>query len=394
MKIMDRVILHIDMDAFYASVEQVDDPRLMGKPVIVGGTSRRGVVSAASYEARKFGVHSAMPMYQARKCCPCAFFLPVRMGRYLEISGRIMDILHDFSPLVEQVSIDEAYMDLTGTGRLLGRSECIGSNIKKRIREETSLTCSIGIAPNKFLAKIASEMDKPDGLEIIRPWEINDFIDALPLGKVPGIGEKTLKTFHDMKLFCLGDIKKVQPQFLTRGLGRLGERIIELSKGIDNSRVIPYSDAKSISSEDTLPHDTHDISTLKKNLIVQSGIVGKRLRKRELKGSTINLKVKYADFKQITRRLTLDEPTNSTQTIYNAGINLLHAVDISPGCRLIGIGVSNLISEKKDTEQLALFKSGKEQEDSWKKAEKAIDIIKERFGDDAIKRGVTLKSDP
>ena len=381
------------MDAFYASVEQRDNPELMGKPVVVGGSSRRGVVSAASYEARKFGVHSAMPIYQAIKRCPCAFFLPVRMARYTEMSRKIMTLLHNFSPLIEQVSIDEAFMDLTGTERLFGKPEYMGEYIKKRIRNETSLRCSIGIAPNKFLAKIASDMDKPDGFEIIRPWEVQNFIETLPLGKVPGIGKKALETFHDMRLFYLGDIKKIRSDLLVQRFGKFGKWIIELSKGIDNLPVIPYVEAKSISSENTLPNDTNDVSVLKKFLIAQAETVGRKLRKRKFKGSTINLKLKYADFKQVSRSTTLNEPTSSTQIIYEAGIDLLHTLDISPGCRLIGIGVSNLASGEKETDQLVLFGDGKEVENSWEKADKAIDIIKERFGNDAIKRGVILKKD-
>ena len=391
---MERTILHIDMDAFYASVEQRDNPELMGKPVVVGGTSRRGVVSAASYEARKFGVHSAMPIYQAKKCCPFAFFLPVRMGRYIEMSKKVMAILQDFSPLIEQMSIDEAYMDLTGTGRLFGKPDHIGKSIKKKIRDETSLNCSIGIAPNKFFAKIASDMDKPNGLEIIRPWEIHNFIEALPLEKVPGVGLKTLEVLHNMRLFYLGDIRKTKPELLISRVGKFGGRIIELSNGIDNSQVVPYLEAKSISSENTFSNDAYDISTLKKFLIIQSEIVGKRLREGKLKGSTINLKVKYANFRQISRRLTLDEPTNSTQKIYMAGIELLHALDVSPGCRLIGIGVSNLISEEEYVKQLILFNNKNRAENPWEKAEKAIDTIKEKFGNNAIKRGTVLKKDP
>ena len=206
---MNRVILHIDMDAFYASVEQLDNPALKGAPVIVGGTSNRGVVSAASYEARKFGIHSAMPIFQAKQKCPDGVYLPVRMNRYQEVSRQVMEILKGFSPLIEQVSIDEAYMDISGVDKLLGLQRDIGLEVKGRIRETTSLACSIGIAPNKFLAKVASDMDKPDGLTIVPPEKVLQFIEKLSIEKVPGVGKKTVRTLNKMGVFTLGHIQQL-----------------------------------------------------------------------------------------------------------------------------------------------------------------------------------------
>ena len=384
---MERIILHIDMDAFYASVEQLDNPDLKGKPVIVGGTSRRGVVSAASYEARKYGVYSAMPIFQARKKCPEAILVPVRMERYKELSRRIMGILESFSPLIEQVSIDEAYMDLSGTYRLFGSPEDLVVEIKKRIKNETRLTCSIGIAPNKLMAKIASDMDKPDGFTIIPHDRVSDFIKQLPIEKVPGVGEKTVRMFRKMGVFQLGDVKRLPEQLLLKEAGKFGQRILELSMGIDNSPVVPYTEAKSISSEDTFPEDTNDISIFKKQLMIQSEIVGQRLRGKGLKGMTVTLKLKRADFMTITRSLSLEAPTNSSQTIYEYGLKLLENVDKSIKFRLIGIGVSRLVDPNEPRSQLSLFKSNELADNSWESAEKAMDSIKKKFGKDAIKRG-------
>ncbi|MFC1535438.1 DNA polymerase IV [Thermodesulfobacteriota bacterium] len=388
---MERVILHIDMDAFYASVEQLDNPDLRGKPVIVGGTSLRGVVSAASYEARRYGVHSAMPIFQARKKCPEGFFVPVRMERYKELSRHIMKILESFSPLIEQVSIDEAYMDLSGTGRLFGPPKDIGDKIKQRIKEETTLTGSIGIAPNKFLAKIASDMNKPDGFTIISPEEVPLFIKNLPIEKVPGVGKKTFQTLHKMGVFKLGDVKRLSDQLPLERTGKFSQRILELSMGIDESPVVPYTEAKSLSSEDTLFVDTNDIIVLKKQLLRQSEIIGRRLRAGGVKGKTITLKLKQADFKQITRSLTIDEPTHSSQSIYHYGLKLLKEIDHSMKFRLIGIGVSNFTEQDISHKQLNLFEKSECKEDSaWNGAEKAMDAIVKRFGKEVIKRGGLL----
>ena len=384
---MNRVILHIDMDAFYASVEQLDNPSLKGRPVIVGGTSNRGVVSAASYEARRFGVRSAMPIFQARQRCPEGIFMPVRMQRYKEVSKRVIDILKGFSPLVEQVSIDEAYVDSSGADRLFGPSEEIGQKIKKNIKDATSLTCSIGIAPNKFLAKIASDLDKPDGLTIIHPDDVPRFIQDLAIEKVPGVGKKTVQTLHEMGVLTLGDVQRLKDDLLLKKTGKFGKRLLELSRGIDDSPVVPFIEAKSISSEETLPEDTNDPDRLKRRLLIQSEIVGRRLRGAGLEGSTVTLKLKRSDFKQMTRSVTLDRPTHSSNTIYEQGLRLLEHFDLSSKFRLIGIGLSSLLPAKAAQRQLDLFEEIDYPEKPWEDAEKAMDTIKERFGGNAIKRG-------
>ena len=388
---MNRVIFHIDMDAFYASVEQMDNPALRGKPVIVGGTSKRGVVCAASYEARKFGVHSAMPIFQAEKKCPKGIFLPVKMARYREVSKQIMSILRGFSPLVQQISIDEAYMDISGVDRLLGTPEGIGRHIKQGIREATSLTCSIGIAPNKFLAKIASDLEKPDGLKVIHPEEVQEFIEKLPIERVPGVGGKSALSLHKMGIQTLGDVKRVPQSLLKRKTGKFGNRLLELSKGVDASAVVPSAQAKSISSEETLAVNTNDVEVLKKELLVQSEIVGRRARDRGVKGTTVTLKLKRANFKQMTRSVTLDQATNSTNTIYEQGVKLLQRVKRSAKFRLIGVGLSNLVTSEAFPMQLDLFQATGTKANTWEEAEKAMDAIKEKFGRDAIQRGGLLE---
>lgn len=388
---MNRVILHIDMDAFYASVEQMDNPTLKGRPVIVGGTSHRGVVSAASYEAREFGVRSAMPIFKAKQRCPDGVYLPVRMNRYQEVSRQVMEILKRFSPLVEQVSIDEAYMDISGVDRLLGLPIDMGLEVKRSIRETTSLTCSIGIAPNKFLAKVASDLHKPDGLTIIPPEKVPKFIEKLPIEKVPGVGKKTVQTLHKMKVLTLGDVQNLSERELLKKTGKFGERLLALSRGIDETPVLAHMASKSISSEKTLSVDTNDKEILKKRLLIQSEMVGKRAREKGVKGTTVTLKLKRADFTQLTRRVTIEEATHSTNTIYEQGLKLLAQVKAPTKFRLIGIGLSNLVPVADIPRQLSLFGKTEPNDRSWENVERAMDAIKERFGRDAIKRGGLLK---
>jgi DNA polymerase-4 len=389
--IMNRVILHIDMDAFYASVEQMDNPALKGEPVIVGGTSNRGVVSAASYEARKFGIHSAMPIFQAKQKCPDGVYLPVRMNRYQEVSRRVMEILKGFSPLIEQVSIDEAYMDISGVDKLLGLPRDIGLEVKGRIRENTSLTCSIGVAPNKFLAKVASDMDKPDGLTIVPPEKVPQFIDRLSIEKVPGVGKKTVRTLNKLGVLTLGDIQQLSEHELLKKTGKFGQRLLKLSRGIDETPVVPHIASKSISSEQTLSVNTNDREILKKQLLIQSEIVGRRARGKGVGGTTVTLKLKRADFTQMTRRITIEEATHSTNTIYEQGVKLLDQVKTSAKFRLIGIGLSNFVPLEDMPKQLSFFGKTEPWDRSWEDVEKAMDTIKERFGRDAIKRGGSLK---
>lgn len=395
---MDKTILHIDMDAFYASVEQLDNPSLIGCPVIVGGLSNRGVVSAASYAAREYGVHSAMPIFQAKKKCPEGVFVPVRMNRYKEVSQKVMEILSGFSPVVEQVSIDEAYMDITGTGKLLGPPEKVGAAIKREIKDREKLTCSVGIASNRFLAKVASDMDKPDGLTVISSDETYAFIQNLRLEKVPGIGKATIGIFHKMGAYKLGDIHGLTGHPAYNKLGKFGKRILELAKGVDETQIVTHTKAKSISSENTLEKDTGDHSVLEKHLLIQTEIVGGRLRKSKLKGTTVTLKLKTDDFRQITRSITVNKPSNSSQTIYKEALMLLRNIDPQLKFRLIGVSVSNLISSGSEilSGQMNLFHESAyaDNDHHWEDAEEAMDTIKEKFGMGAIRRGVIIEKDP
>ncbi len=383
---MTRIILHIDMDAFFASIEQLDNPELKGKPVIVGG-SKRGVVSAASYEARTFGVRSAMPIFEAKRLCPNGIYLPVRMSRYREVSDKIMSILEEFSPLVEKVSIDEAFLDISGTERLHGAPEDVAFKIKGRIKEDTLLTCSIGIAPNKFLAKIASDINKPDGLTIITENKVQKFLSNLPVGRLPGVGDKTLKELKKLGVRFTSDILKYPEEAFRKRFGKFGHRLVELAKGIDESPVSPYTQAKSISSEDTLPEDTNNVEVLKRWLMSQAEVVGRRLRKANLKGRTITLKLKYSNFKSVTRSRTLNIPSNATKTIFDTASALLENCGLAAKVRLIGIGVSNF---EETPIQYRLFDSGDIAEKKLQKADQAIDQITDKFGIGIMKRARTV----
>ena len=379
------MIIHVDMDAFYASVEQLDNPDLKGKCVMVGGTTNRGVVSAASYEARKYGVHSAMPIFQAKQKCPQGVFVPPRMSRYKAVSQRILAILKGYSPLVEMVSIDEAYIDITGCTGILGPPREIGLSIKEKIRSETCLTCSVGIAPVRFLAKIASDLDKPDGLTIIYPEQVNDFIDALAIQKVPGIGKKSTQQLNRIGIRFLGNIKHYPKEMLTKRLGKFGHRLIDLSNGIDPTPVSPESEHKSVSSELTLSKNTMDTGYLKQTLLQQSERVSRELRKMGVKAKVITLKLKHDDFKQVTRRITIQSPTQSTNTIYKEAARLLDQYGLAQKVRLVGVGASGFVSAAEPV-QMDLFDNSPVGNKNWEKVDKTLDHIGKRFGKGMVRR--------
>jgi DNA polymerase-4 len=379
------MILHIDMDAFYASVEQLDDPRLKNKCVIVGGTSNRGVVSAASYEARQFGIHSAMPIYQARQKCPHGSFVPPRMGRYKEVSKKVMALLRDFSPLVEPVSIDEAYLDITGCRRLFGEPREIAWAIKRKIKETVHLTCSVGVAPNKFLAKIASDVQKPDGLTLILPDQVKAFIDSLPVKKVPGVGKKMLHQLQLLGIRTLGDVQRLPEKSLTKHLGKFGKRLRALSSGSDDSRVTPHAPHKSISSERTLAADTRDAELLKRYLLRQSGEVARQLRQAGVRAKTITIKIKDEDFKTVTRRTSIAVPTQSSKTIYRHAARLMADYKTTRKIRLVGVGTSGF-SPVSASVQMGLFDTHENTADNWEKIDTTLDSIGKKFGRDVVGR--------
>lgn len=380
------------MDAFFAAVEVLDNPALAGQCVIVGGVSNRGVVCAASYEARKYGVHSAMPMYQARQKCPNGFFVPPRRRRYSELSRRIMAILEQFSPLVEQVSIDEAYVDITGCDKLYGSPEAIGRTIKEKVRGDLKLTCSVGITPLKFLSKIASDMYKPDGLTVIPPEAVAECIAGLPVNKVPGVGRNTREQLERLGIITLGDVRKYSADQLTRRLGKYGKRLAELAAGIDQAEVKTVRPVKSISSEETLPADTMDGVLLRRYLLKQAEDVGRQLRKHGLRANTVTMKVKYADFSQITRQMSLSRRTRSSETLFKAACGLLEKNKPARPVRLIGIGASDL-SENDAPVQMTLFGETDPTAVKWETVGSAVDAIAERFGREAVKKAELFSDD-
>jgi len=397
-----RIILHLDLDAFYASVEALDRPELRGKPVIVGGDERRGVVAAASYEARRSGVHSAMPTATAMRLCPTGIFLPVRMSRYSEVSDTVFAIYRRFSPLVEPLSIDEAFLDATGCESLFGSGEEVARKIRAAVREETGLIVSAGVAPNKFLAKIASDLGKPDGLTVVPPGGEQEFLDPLPVGKLWGVGKVTGETLLRRGIRTIGDLRRASRETLVRTFGAHGEHLHELARGIDDRPVETERDAKSVGHEDTYDHDLRDRGAMRRELLSLSDRVSSRLRRAGIKGKTVTLKVKYHDFVQVTRAVTLSDPTDDGGTIFRCALDLL--LDTEAGSRpvrLLGISVSKLApsagARKKDRmEQLGLFgrpRAGKPEPpkpvDPEKKENlnRAVDRIREKFGPGGIVPG-------
>jgi DNA polymerase-4 len=379
------MILHVDMDAFYASVEQLDDPKLQGRCVIVGGTSGRGVVSAANYEARKYGVHSAMPMFEARRKCPHGNFLPPRMERYRQISRRVMEVLRRYTPLVEPVSIDEAYLDIGGCGRLFGCPETLGRCLKQDILAAVRLTCSVGIAPARFLAKIASEMQKPDGLTVITPEAVPVVLRKLPVCRVPGVGAKTLRRLEAIGIRTLGDVQGLPERFLCQQLGKYGRRLQELSEGFDPTPISPGRPHKSVSAERTFDEDTRDPERLRRHLLEQSGEVAGELRKMGVQARTVVLKIKHADFHLVTRSATLAQPTRSSDTIYRQACALLERCPLTESVRLIGVGAANLTS-RATAVQLELFGDNRPGGKTWEKVDSAMDRIIQKFGEGAVHR--------
>ncbi len=380
------MILHLDMDAFFASVEQRDRPELRGQCVIVGGSSQRGVVTTASYEARRYGVRSAMPMFEARRRCPHGIVVPGRMHRYKAISQRVMGRLKAFTPLVEKVSIDEAYMDISGCERLHGPPARMGRAIKNAILEEVRLTCSIGIAPVRFLAKIASDFHKPDGMTIITPEQVMPFIDRLPIQKVPGVGPKALTTLNKMGIHTLGQIRHQRPETLDRRMGKFGARLMTLAHGLDETPVNPSGKAKSFSSEGTLARDLCDRDLLRQQILQHAEDVGRQLRRHGAKARTVTLKIKYHDFRQITRSTTLAKPFQSSADLFQAACRLMDDELLRQKIRLIGVGASNLVASRTPA-QMDLFSTAASGPGSdWDSVDQALDAINIKFGRDTINR--------
>ena len=384
------MIIHVDMDAFYASVEQLDQPELIGKPVVVGGTPKqRGVVAAASYEARKFGVRSAMPSSTAVRLCPTAIFIPMRMSRYKEISAKIQDIFLRYTPLVEPLSLDEAFLDVTDSIQLFGDTAKIGMSIKNDIRSQLGLTASIGIAPNKFLAKIASDLDKPDGFVQV-PESCQRFLDTLPVTRLWGIGRVASKKLDKFGIHTIEDFRLADRKQLEHVLGHNVEQLIRLANGEDNRKVLPELASKSISRETTFVTDIRDMETLESVLMNLTEDVAFRLRHKNMFARTVGIKLRFEDFTTITRDQTHTEPTDVTQAIWKSARTLLHSAlgDRNFRIRLIGIHLQSLVSEL--GQNPSLFNQNELQRQS--QVDSVVDSINTRFGDSTVHRGIAKHS--
>ncbi len=380
------MILHVDMDAFYASVEERDRPELVGRPVVVGGTPEgRGVVAAANYIAREYGVHSAMPASTAKRLCPHAVFLRPQMSHYAECSAQIREIFEKYTPLVEPLSLDEAFLDVTGSEALHGPATKIALDIKTEIKSSLRLVASVGVAPNKFLAKIASDLEKPDALVVVDPKEIQDFLDPLPVTRLWGVGRVASRVFDSLGIRTIRQLRDLSIERLEQRFGNGGRHLWELARGIDDRVVTPEREAKSISHEKTFARDIRDADVLRAWALELSEQVACRVRRIGLKARTVNIKVRFDDFHTVTRSLTLPTPTNVTQEIWQAVESMLQ--DRLPArqlsVRLIGVGVSNL--RRGAQTQMNLFDDESHKRNS--RLDEIADGIKDRFGSSSLQRG-------
>jgi DNA polymerase-4 len=372
------------MDAFFAAVEQLDNPELRGKPILVGGDGPRSVVTTASYEARPFGCRSAMPMAVARRLCPQAIIVRPRFQRYRQASDAMFRILEDFTPVIEPLSIDEAFLDLTGSERLLGDATTVASQIKLRVREELKLTTSVGVAPNKFLAKLASDMHKPDGLTVIGADDVDRVLPPLPISRIWGVGPKTQTRLNDLGIKAISDIRRLPLKLLIEQFGSEGARYHRLAHGVDDRQVTPDSRAKSIGQEQTFGINIDDAEELRSVLLGEVEHVSSRLRKHSIRAGGVTLKIRDGDFNTVTRAAKLEEPTNLTQRLWDAarGVFDKWAAGAFKPLRLLGVQATQLTS---DAEQLDLFNdSGR---DRQRRVDQTVDRINARFGGRTIRRG-------
>lgn len=386
--LIDSMILHVDMDAFYAAVEQRDDVGLQQRAVIVGGPSAsRGVVCAASYEARQYGVHSAMPMATATRLCPHAVIRPPRMSLYADVSRQIREIFFRYTPLVEPLSLDEAFLDVAPSKMLFGPAVEIGERIKRDIRDELNLVASVGVAPNKFLAKIASDLEKPDGFCVVDPRRVQDFLDPLPVERLWGIGKTGTAKLHKQGIRTIAQLRNRPVELIQASFGEPGLQLLRLAHGIDDRPVVPDREAKSLSHETTLAEDISDPAVSHSILLQLADQVGRRLRRQGLQGRSIHLKVRFSDFRTIVRSKTLSNTTNVTDENYTIARELFdHLGDSHLPIRLLGVGVSHL-SDKAIRQQM-LFDEDEHQTQS--RADATADAIRSRFGAKAVQRASGL----
>lgn len=383
-----RSVLHVDMDAFYASVEQRDNPELRGKPVVVGGGNNRGVVAAASYEARRFGIRSAMPMAEANRRCDHLIRIPPRMSHYKDASKRIFTIFREFTPLVEGLSLDEAFLDVTASVKLFGTPVDIAMEIKRRIREATELTASVGVAENKLVAKIASDLDKPDGLCVVMPDDYARVLDPLPVAVIPGIGKQTLKQLQRIHVRTVRDLRFADDRDLEPIFGRFTQKTRDRASGIDARPVVSERGEKSISAEETYDTDLSDPDDLDRELLRLTERTAARLRKASLAAATIQVKIRKSDFSTYTRQRAIRPPTDGTDQIYAVARDLLGlwlAENAGARIRLLGVGGAGL----GPATQPDLF--AEEPSEDRSAVDSAVDEIRDKFGNYSMSRASTLK---
>lgn len=380
--------MHVDMDAFFASIEQREHPEWKGKPVIVGGLSGRGVVSTASYEARRYGVHSAMPMSRARALCPEGIFVKPHFELYKKTSDEIHQIMLHYAAAIEPISLDEAFMDITGMGKQYPTLGAIGRAIKAEIFEKTRLVASTGIAPNKFLAKMASDMDKPDGLTIIPYGREKEILAPLPIRRLWGVGAATERRLTEAGFRTIGDIQRAAPGAVEMAVGSQAALLRALADGIDDRPVRPVREVKSIGDEETYEHDLTDTAEIRRRIAIHSDVVARRLRKKHLAARTVSLKVRFSSFLTVMRSLSFEEATNLQEDIEEAALRLLERIPRTEAVRLTGVTCSNLSPE---IDSPSLFP---DRRTALRKAARAVDAIQERYGETAIRKGFYLEEPP
>lgn len=389
------MILHVDMDAFYASVEERERPELAGKPLIVGGTPEgRGVVAAANYAVRRFGVHSAMSTARALRLCPDAIVLRPRMEFYAEVSRQIRDIFHRYTPLVEPLSLDEAFLDATGSVKLFGSEESIGRSIKNDIRDELNLVASVGVAPNKFLAKLASDLEKPDGFTVITEETVQSTLDPLPVTRIWGVGKSTRERFEAIGVSTIGQLRGLSKERLKDTFGKSGMHFWRLARGLDDREVVADREAKSISHETTFPIDIRDMDVLRAWLMELTEQVAMRLRRNHLVGRTVQLKVRYGNFDTLTRSRSLVSPTSATRPLWDVALDLLTTqLPQRPlVVRLLGMGVSGLQVPTTGDGTGTLFPEQTDSEEGRDdRLDQVADDIRSRFGNSALRRASAVE---
>jgi len=386
---MRRTVMHLDMNAFFASVEQACNPNLRGAPIAVVGSAKRTVVTTASYEARRHGVKTGMNRYEAKRACPSLIFVVGDNRKYIDTSLRVLEVLKDYSPAIEVYSIDEAFADLTGSFSLLGSPEEISRSIKERIRATLGLTCSIGIAPNKLLAKLASDMKKPDGLVVIRDEDVEGVLRDLPVGELWGIGPRLTSHLALLGVKTCGELAAFPASVLRERFGIIGERLKLMGRGIDDSPVVPAGEeeeAKSVGHSTTLPKDVSGREEIRRHLLRLSEMVGSRARAHRLKGRKVTLTIRYPDFYTFTRQRSMSYPANDTKAIFNSALSILEGIRLRSAVRLLGVSISELT---KDLRQMELFDGERRREELLD----AVDSINGRFGESTLTWATLLERD-